>query len=345
MSPKIIGLGLDALYYTALYRLIDRMIAGVGGIFCFHRVVDEDGPSGFAPTAGLAIRASFLNGVLDLARTEGWDIVTLSEVRRRLVERRFGRKFVCFTVDDIYRDTHEVVLPMFQRHGAPFTAFVTTGIPDRTLPIWWFGVEQVLNRCDDVWFGKGDRLCRLQTRTADEKTAAYALLVGSLKATGDPAGAFADFCALNDQSPESLSDELGVTWEELRAMQASGVVEFGAHTLTHPAIAALPEDEARREMGESRSILEDRLKVPVRHFAFPYGDPGSCGVRDFGIAGQLGFDTAVTTRKGVLVPGDAGALHALPRLVLNGHFQKERYAKVFMSGVLGSADGVIRWIR
>lgn len=345
MSPKIIGYGLDALYYTSLYRLIDRMIAGVGAIFCFHRVVDEDEQSWFSPTAGLAIRASFLNTMLDLAQTEGWDVVTLSEVRRRLIEQRFDRKFVCFTVDDIYRDTHEVVLPLFQRHGAPFTAFVTTGIPDRTLPIWWFGVEQVLNRCDAVWCGEGNKLHRVPTRTAAEKTAVYEQLVEAMKATGSPAKAYVDFCTLNDQSPEGLSDELGVSWENLRAMQASGLVEFGAHTVAHPAIATLPEDEVRWEMNESRRVLEDRLDGPVRHFAFPYGDRGSCGSRDFEIARQVGFDTAVTTRKRVLVPDDAGALHALPRLVLNGHFQKERYAKVFMSGVLGSVDGVMDWIR
>ena len=40
----------------------------------------------------------------------------------------------------------------------------------------------------------------------------------------------------------------------------------------------------------------------------------------------------MTTRPGVIFPQHANHLTALPRISLNGNFQKQRYAKVLISG-------------
>ena len=56
------------------------------------------------------------------------------------------------------------------------------------------------------------------------------------------------------------------------------------------------------------------------------------GPREFRIATELGFKTAVTTRPGVIFRRHAEHLTALPRISLNGDFQRPRYAKVLISG-------------
>ncbi len=320
------------------------MISGVGAIFCFHRVVEDGHHSGFAPNTELELRLSFLEDLLIMARAERWDIVTLDEVRRRLVERSFARKFVCFTIDDVYQDTRHLVLPLFQRYDAPFTAFVTTGIPDRSFPIWWFSLEQILRMRDVLWVPGVQGPRRLDVADAAAKEAAYMDLVGFMRRCVSPTAAFADLCRLNELTAEEVVDDIGVTWDSLKAMSDSGLVEIGAHTVNHPCIADLSAEEAQREMEQSRRGIEERLGRPVRHFAFPYGHAPACGPRDFALAKSLGFATAVTTRKRVLVPADVERLHALPRLVLNGRFQKTRYAKVYMSGVLGPIESAMLWL-
>jgi hypothetical protein len=62
------------------------------------------------------------------------------------------------------------------------------------------------------------------------------------------------------------------------------------------------------------------------------GDPTSAGPREFRIALDLGFKTAVTTRPGVLFRKHRDHLTALPRISVNGEFQQQRYLKVLMSG-------------
>ena len=47
---------------------------------------------------------------------------------------------------------------------------------------------------------------------------------------------------------------------------------------------------------------------------------------------DLGFETAVTTRPGVLFPEHRDHLTALPRVSLNGDYQTLRYLDLFLSG-------------
>lgn len=85
-------------------------------------------------------------------------------------------------------------------------------------------------------------------------------------------------------------------------------------------------------MLSSRTRIEARLARPVRHFAYPVGDPTSAGPREFALARQLGFETAVTTRPGLVYAEHRDHLTALPRVSLNGHFQALRYLDVLLSG-------------
>jgi peptidoglycan/xylan/chitin deacetylase (PgdA/CDA1 family) len=81
----------------------------------------------------------------------------------------------------------------------------------------------------------------------------------------------------------------------------------------------------------ARVIAAQLGKMPA-HFAFPVGTTDAAGAREFGIAAGAGFKTAVTTRPGVLFPEHARHLTALPRLSVNGAFQRMRYLDVLLSG-------------
>lgn len=59
--------------------------------------------------------------------------------------------------------------------------------------------------------------------------------------------------------------------EQLRRLP-SDLIEFGAHSVTHPRLSELGESDARREIVESRRSLEALLGREVDTFSFPYGD-------------------------------------------------------------------------
>lgn len=128
----------------------------------------------------------------------------------------------------------------------------------------------------------------------------------------------------------ALCRELIMSWDEIRALAQDPLLTIGAHTRHHYAVAKLPEAEARAEIAESVARIEAELGRPCRHFSFPYGDAGSAGERDFALAAALGLETAVTTHKDVLRAGYP--MTGLPRVSLNGDFQKASYVSAMMTG-------------
>ena len=62
------------------------------------------------------------------------------------------------------------------------------------------------------------------------------------------------------------------TLDQLREMQASGVIEYGSHTMSHPHLSALPPGDAAWEIAESKRQLEAAFGREMCAFAYPYGD-------------------------------------------------------------------------
>jgi len=48
--------------------------------------------------------------------------------------------------------------------------------------------------------------------------------------------------------------------------------EIGSHTCTHPRLNRLGREEVRRELSDSRKILEDLIGKKMEFFAYPFGD-------------------------------------------------------------------------
>ncbi len=311
----------------------DRWLApaarGRGVILTFHHVRPEP-PGGFAPNALLAITPGFLDRTLGQLKARGFDLIGLDALPDRLAGGS-DRPFAVLTFDDGYRDNVVHAAPVLARHGAPWTLFVTTGFADGTGRLWWIELERAVAALDRVSAAGLD----LPARDAAEKTRAFDTLYRLLRAGPEEQlrATIADLCRQAGFAPGTLARELCLGWDELRRLAADPAVTIGAHTLTHPMLAKHPAEIARREMAESRARIAAELGRPVRHLSFPVGDPTSAGPRDFALARDLGFETAVTTRPGHLFAAHAGHLHALPRVSVNGLHQTEAALASLLSGV------------
>lgn len=60
--------------------------------------------------------------------------------------------------------------------------------------------------------------------------------------------------------------------EQIKAMAASGLVEFGAHSMSHSRLVDLPLVEIEREIQESKKAIEALVGKPAVSFAYPYGN-------------------------------------------------------------------------
>lgn len=327
---RLFAAGFRAIAASRADLWLGAIARGRGLILTFHHVRPATRQA-YAPNGLLAITPDFLDRTLALVRARGFEIIGLDAVPERLATG--GRPFVVLTFDDGYRDNAEHAAPILRRHEAPWTLFVTSDFASGRGRLWWLELEEAIRRLDRVRIADG--AIDLAARDATEKSVAFETVYRRLRA-GPEAGllaTIADLCAEAGFVAGTLAQDLCLTWPELRALGRDPGVTFGAHTVSHPMLAKHDEATARREIAQGRARIEAELDRRVAHLSYPVGDPTSAGMRDFGIARELGFATAVTTRPGHLFAGHAGHLHALPRVSVNGHHQTDAALSALLSGV------------
>jgi peptidoglycan/xylan/chitin deacetylase (PgdA/CDA1 family) len=346
-TTKLLRAALSTLHYTGADRIAAPVAGGDGVIFMLHQVL-PGAPRPFEPNGILKVTPEFLDGVIRHVQAAGFDIIPLDEVKARLNEASGSRPFAVFTLDDGYKDNRDFAYPVFKRHNAPFTIYVPTAYADGHGELWWLAFEEALRRLERVEIER-DGATRLYSLATDvEKNTAFHDIYWWLRRLPEERAraVVRDLAAKAGFDCGGLCRELVMDWDEIRALAKDPLVTIAAHTTNHFALAKLPADAARREMADSVARVAKELGKPVRHFSYPYGDEGSAGEREFEIARELGLETAVTTRKGLLRSAHANALTALPRLSLNGDYQDARYVKVLLSGLpFALRDGVKKALR
>jgi peptidoglycan/xylan/chitin deacetylase (PgdA/CDA1 family) len=94
-------------------------------------------------------------------------------------------------------------------------------------------------------------------------------------------------------TPQASELEL-LTWDELRTLASAGW-EVGSHTRSHRRLVELDEDELDAELRGSRLICEERLQLPCRSLAYPYGAFGTDVDQSTAeAAAQAGYEAAGT---------------------------------------------------
>lgn len=323
-----------AIAVTAADRWLAPVAQGLGVILTFHHV-HPDQPAPYAPNRLLTITPDFLDQVLAHLRVRGFSVIGLDAVPERLAQGGEGGPFAVLTFDDGYRDNVEHALPVLHRHGAPWTLFVTSDFAEGQGRLWWIELERAIARLDRVRINAPGQSLDLPAGNAREKSTAFEAVYRHLRAGPEDhlLAVIADLSREAGIEPGRVAASLCLSWAELRDLATDPAVTIGAHTVSHPMLAKHDADAARREIVEGRDRIATRLGVPVRHLSYPVGDPGSAGAREFALAEELGFATAVTTRPGHLFADHARHLQALPRVSVNGCHQTPAALRALISGV------------
>jgi peptidoglycan/xylan/chitin deacetylase (PgdA/CDA1 family) len=328
----------EVMHYSGAAQVLRPFFSGAGVVFCLHRVMPGGGnETGFSPNANLAITPQFLGDLIQLVKSRGYDLVSIGEMKTRLKESN-PTPFAAFTLDDGYLDNLVHALPVFRKHACPFTVFVAPRIAEGKCEMWWSNLEAIIAAsCSLEGDVMGDAF-KFETRNDAQKHAAWSALAPKVQAMPE-----------HDQREWILkaADRAGVdvyalcraaamTWDDIRVMAQDPLATIGAHTLNHYNLLKLDEKDARWEMEESRRRVAEELGKPVSVFAYPYGNSDAAGPREFKLAAEAGFTSSVTTRHGVIFPAHADHLHALPRIMISGRFQKARYIDAMISGMSGA---------
>ncbi|HYC15744.1 MAG TPA: polysaccharide deacetylase family protein [Pseudolabrys sp.] len=335
MRKTIVRAGLETAYFTAMHHWMRPLVGGVGAILALHHVRPSR-PEGFQPNRLMEVTPEFLDGLLRRLARARIDVVSLDEMHRRFIEDDFKRRFVCLTFDDGYKDFLRWAYPLLRKYRMPFAMYIATSFPDRLGELWWIALEAVIaqnRRIGMVINGKDQYFECATVREKNELYDAVYRYLRGIKTEEDVRRAVRDLCSYYDVDVVSFCRDLCMDWSEIADLAADPLCTIAAHTVNHMILRRVPiETTVRAEIEMSRAVLEAALGKRPQHLSYPVGDPAAAGPREFRIAAELGFKTAVTARPGVLFKAHRDYLTALPRIPVSGELQQQRYLKVLMSG-------------
>jgi peptidoglycan/xylan/chitin deacetylase (PgdA/CDA1 family) len=203
-----------------------------------------------------------------------------------------------------------------EQFGAPMTVYVATGMVHHSMDAWWLGLAE--------WIRTSDRVALpevgLSFECADPvaKQRAFVAIEAIIHGNYDLLPQVRAAIAAHGIEIGALLRREALTVDQLRTLSLHPLVTIGGHGDAHINLARASAETVYREMMSNRRFLEEVIDKPVLHFAYPFGNALACGAREAGIAGEIGFQTAVTTRSGAIFPEHLEHPHALPRERLGG---------------------------
>jgi len=211
---------------------------------------------------------------------------------------------VCITFDDGYADNFLEALPVLEELKIPATFFVSAGNINKNEEFWWDELERIIicSRCLPENFTLTDRELGNEwpTRTAEEKQTFYREIHYLMK-KGDPSRRTEWIKQLQDwagDGPEGRSTHRPLTVAELQDLARSPMATIGAHTVTHTPLSSLNTEDQRKEITESKSMLENWLEREITVFSYPFGDRYDYTGETVALVREAGFTKAASNFPG-----------------------------------------------
>lgn len=306
--------------------------AGRGLIYCLHKVSPEADP--FDLTAYLSITPQFLSEMITVSRNSGLTPVALEDLPTLLADPSDHRRFVCFTLDDGYRDNAKYAAPVFRRFNVPYTIFVVAGFVERTRSMWWECARAVIKAQSELTFDFGQGPECLNVNTPIRKLVAYQRFSDYTHRVPEDEAVLKleQLARTHGIDPIALVDEVAMDADELQALQ-DGLVRFGAHSLTHVNLRRVDAARLRDEVTGSANAIERYVGIRPRAFAYPYGGDCAVGPREMDAVAAAGYAIGVTTCPVALSQESHHNQMGYGRVMIKSECQTHQCVEALASGV------------
>lgn len=228
---------------------------------------------------------------------EHFNVLPLHDALDMLERERMPARAIAITFDDGYRSTHDLAMPILKSLNLPATVFVTTGYVDEGT-MWNDRILEVVRNLpngelDMREIGHGAQ----SLQTLDDRRQLAHKLMESAKYRS-PRERMETTQKLEELVGKIISRELMLKRDMLTSLIANNI-EVGAHTITHPILTSLTDEEARHEILGGKQQIEALTGRPARLFAYPNGKVGmDFDARHVQMAKDAGFSAAFTTAIG-----------------------------------------------
>lgn len=268
-----------------------------GLVLLYHRVAEID--EGFEDPFLLSVSPRRFEQHLEILHRTA-NIMPVGELLRAAHQGRLAPRSVALSFDDGYADSLYAAKPLLEANDASATVFVVAGSLGGTF--WWDELLDTIARprslparlrltvrdrihdwsLDDADRGQRDRLLRQIYRLLRELDAAERRAVLDRLASWCP------------EKPAIPNHRRPLTSKELGELAAGGLIDIGAHGMTHRPLSGLSDTEQYDEIARSKAVLEEALGTTVTSFSYPYGLEEDFTATTAALVERSGFELACT---------------------------------------------------
>jgi peptidoglycan/xylan/chitin deacetylase (PgdA/CDA1 family) len=286
-------------------------------VLCYHGVTEQ------CSDPRLCVTPSHFAEHLEVLRQHARPI-RLQQLPRALSDGKLPDRSVVVTFDDGYVDNLYNAKPLLERYGIPATVFVITGYIGDEREFWWDELDRLFLRPGALPERLSLNVNGSTYRWELDEAVDYSEEAFRRHRRWRPGKEVrSSFHTLHDflwkllrpmtesERQEVLRELRGwagaeeavrpshrpLSLEEVVALGQGGLIEVGAHTVTHPALRKLPEAAQRDEIFGSKAQLEAILNGPVTSFSYPFGNLSEQTV---GIVREAGYSCACSTQADVV---------------------------------------------
>jgi peptidoglycan/xylan/chitin deacetylase (PgdA/CDA1 family) len=215
--------------------------------------------------------------------------------------RQFPKNAIVLTFDDGYADNYQAAR-ILEKYGMTGVFYITAGCIESEERFWVGEIHHLLGKTNkrSVFVRVRDKVFEAVLDDSN-RTEPIRRLTQLIK-TVDVATRESIRKTVREQLDDvpALENNLMLTWQQLSEMVAMGM-EIGGHTVTHCNLPSATKDEAWKEIVQCKMLLEERLGVKVRHFAYPNGGSSqyyNSRIKEF--VQRAGYRSAVTSKFGAI---------------------------------------------
>ncbi len=236
-----------------------------------------------------------------------YKIISLDELIDNLNDnKKFTSPNIILTFDDGYKNNYTLAYPILKKLNLPATIFLTSGLIGSKDGLWVDGLENILLHTPVKSFVLPeifeDEVLRIDTlkekRKIKDRIFSH-LLYSDNNQRRKFINKLRKILKAENDVTKTEENRIMLNLEEIKEM-ATQNINFGAHTLTHPALTYIPFEQAMNEITESKKIIENHLGISVKHFAVPNGNDNDFNESLRQFCKKIGFKSIASANHGVI---------------------------------------------
>ena len=234
---------------------------------------------------------------------KSYNVIGLSALGAYLRGGSIPNRSVVLTFDDGYSDNIRNAKRILGGYDMPATFFITTGMVGSQQEFWWDELEKIIMTTDRL----PDKLCidiKDAHHTWNFSTFSHEAVYSELHQLLRPMEqvereeCISDIALWAGSARTAREKYRALSLTELRELDRGGLVEIGAHTVTHPVLSTLSVSSQEDEIVGSKRFLEEALGHSIYFFSYPYGQKRDILPETVTAVSNAGFSLACSTISG-----------------------------------------------